>query len=412
MSITAIVYILLILLIIWGGKLKIKPNEFNEDYLSLEVMKSLRGFAAIGVILHHISQEEKFQLGHKLSLFVNAGAVFVSIFFFCSGFGLMTSLNSKPNYIKGFFKKRLVKGVLITFYINVLLYGIVYLITGVKYPAAQWICNLLGITMMNTYAWFPVVLAILYVAFYFIFKNVKNHKIAYILMFLVIFAQGVFFCWNGHFAWWAGEKNWWLSGAALNAKWWQAEKVLWFNGEWWVNSSLSFLVGIVYADYKERITDFCKKYYFAVLPIVIAATVGLLFLSNWGQAKIGYWTEFSGMGPGIKEKFLTYLCQVPFITMIPVAVFTVMMKFRSINPISRFFGKYSLDTYLMNLLPLTYLRVLQNPLKSPIKFGNSLLIYGIAVVAVTVILGVIEYHISELVKKLLCEKRNKQEVKV
>ena len=48
-------------------------------------MKSLRGFAAIGVILHHISQEMIFQNGKVLTPFVNAGAFFVAIFAVSAG---------------------------------------------------------------------------------------------------------------------------------------------------------------------------------------------------------------------------------------------------------------------------------------------------------------------------------------
>ena len=96
-------------ILVWGRSNKLfKKKEFNDDFLSLDTMKSLRGFAAIGVILHHISQEQVFQQEGILLPFVNAGAYFVSIFFFASGYGLLKSFNSKPDYLKGFIKKRIV----------------------------------------------------------------------------------------------------------------------------------------------------------------------------------------------------------------------------------------------------------------------------------------------------------------
>ena len=105
-----VVAYLFIVLLFWGGKNKFgKKDEFNDDFLSLEVMKSLRGFAALGVILHHISQEYFFQEEGVLSVFVNAGAFFVSIFFFCSGYGLLKSLDTKKDYLKGFIRKRIVR---------------------------------------------------------------------------------------------------------------------------------------------------------------------------------------------------------------------------------------------------------------------------------------------------------------
>ena len=62
MYLTYTVYVLILALLIWGGKFAgFKKECFHEDSSSLEAMKSLRGFAAIGVILHHISQENAFQ---------------------------------------------------------------------------------------------------------------------------------------------------------------------------------------------------------------------------------------------------------------------------------------------------------------------------------------------------------------
>ena len=87
MYLTYAVYILCIIFLIWGGKFAgFKNTQFHENSSSLEVMKSLRGFAAIGVILHHISQEDAFQYANffkgmqkpgELSIFVNAGYLFV-----------------------------------------------------------------------------------------------------------------------------------------------------------------------------------------------------------------------------------------------------------------------------------------------------------------------------------------------
>ena len=180
------VYIICVILLIWGGKYAgFGKDKFHQDSTSLEITKSLRGFAAIGVILHHISQENAFQYANmkigtsgggwvpgELSIFVNYGYKFVAIFFFCSGFGLIKSLYSKPDYLNGFLKKRVLKAIVIPFYVNVILYCPFLILSGKKLPVAHWITNFLGLTLMNEYAWYPVVLTIFYLAFYFIFKYV------------------------------------------------------------------------------------------------------------------------------------------------------------------------------------------------------------------------------------------------
>ena len=80
MYLTYTVYVLILALLIWGGKFAgFKKDQFHEDSSSLDSFMSLRGFAAIGVILHHISQEDAFQQANgfskpgELSIFVNAG---------------------------------------------------------------------------------------------------------------------------------------------------------------------------------------------------------------------------------------------------------------------------------------------------------------------------------------------------
>ena len=176
-----------IILFIWGASVKFgKKGEFNEDVTSLEVMKSLRGFAAIGVIIHHISQEPFFQEEGVLSAFVNAGAYFVAIFFFCSGFGLIKSLDAKKDYLKGFIRKRIIKSIVVPFYVNVLIYG--FLMFIVKYPLdkVQWLTNLSGFTMMNRFAWFPIVLAILYLVFFLCFRFIKNRPACFVVIFIFI----------------------------------------------------------------------------------------------------------------------------------------------------------------------------------------------------------------------------------
>lgn len=410
MILSWITYGLLVLLILFGGKFAFGKNKFNDDFLSLDVTKSLRGLAAIGVILHHISQEGAFQKVRELSPFVNAGFYFVAIFFFCSGFGLIKSLKSKENYLDGFLKNRVLKTIIVPFYVCVLIYGIYKLIIGVKMPVAHWITNLLGLTLMNDYAWYPIVLAILYIAFYFIFKYVKNRKLSFALMFLVIFAQGVFFAVTGHFAWWAGEPNWWLQpNGWANAQWWMQQKIMWFFGEWWVNSSIAFFIGMLYANFEEKIVAWFKKGYWIKLLALLVLWMIFNFVSGMAQWKLGYWSEYSGKGPGVFNKFVCYLSQLPQVTFFVLFVFTIMMKFYSVNPITKFFGNISYETYMMNLIAIEVFRFLLykiNPVNGwqvPFyKDGNyNLAIYAVAVLAGTVLLGLIYRFLNNQAKKLI-----------
>ena len=416
MYLTYTVYVLILALLIWGGKFAgFKKECFHEDSSSLEAMKSLRGFAAIGVILHHISQENAFQWAGggfgkpgELSIFVNAGYLFVSIFFFCSGYGLIKSMETKEDYFKGFIKKRVIKTLVVPYYVSILIYGVLRFLSGESMPAAQWITNFLGITMMNEYAWYPIIAGILYTAFYLIFKNVKKRRNGYILMALVIVALGVIFCFNGHFVWWAGPKNWWLDQSSeLHSKWWTGQKLFWISGEWWINSCPAMFIGMLFAHYETQIRDWFRKGYWGKLVMVILLTFLTFGLSSFGQMKFGWWTEFSGNGPDIAKKLATYPFQITFSMSFPILIFTIMLKYKTSNPVSRFFGRYSLETYMMNLIPLTAARFLiyqpheQYGYVPLYKAGHSnLAIYLIVVFAGTILLGIFYKYLCRKITKI------------
>ena len=409
------VYAIIILLLIWGGKFAgFKSIKLHENSSSLEVMKSLRGFAAIGVILHHISQENAFQqangYGHpgEISIFVNAGFLFVAIFFFCSGFGLIKSLETKPDYFNGFINKRVVKTLVVPYYVSILIYGILRFASGERFAPLQWVTNLAGITMMNPYAWYPIIASILYVAFYIFFKNIKNRKVSYILLTIVILALGMIFCVNGHFPWFAGSKNWWLSQTnKLQSKWWTQQQVWWFSGEWWINSCPAFLIGMLFAQFETPIREWFKKFYWGKLLLVLVITFLTFVLASYGQIHFGWWTEWSGRGPDIDRKIATYFCVIPYSIMFAILIFTIMLKYYASNPISRFFGKYSLETYMMNLIAITAFRfILYGKYGQPLsKPGHwNLAVYAAAVFAGTIALALIYRLANKGVLKLFKDK--------
>ena len=188
--------------------------------------------------------------------------------------------------------------------------------------------------------------------------------------------------------------------------WWKQQKVLWFSGEWWVNSAPAFLTGLIFANYEKPITAFFQKLYAVKFHILLILTMIAYKLSSFGQMKYGYWTEYNGMGPGIDMKIKTYLCQFPLFLLLGFTIIIFMMKYHAENPVTKFFGKFSLDTYLMNLMALTALRFLQKDKTSPIKAGRyNLLIYALGVILLSVLLGVIEYYITLGVKKVLFPKK-------
>ena len=409
-----IIFYFFLVLFIWGATNKFgRKQEFNDDYASLEAMKSLRGFAAIGVILHHISQVDMFQQKGTLAPFLNAGAYFVAIFFFCSGYGLIKSLDTKKDYLRGFVKKRIVKAIVLPFYVNILFYALYNLgdsLTGTKIAPERWILNFTGITMMNAFGWYPVVIAILYLVFYLCFRFIKNRPLALGVILIFIIAMGIGFCFNGHFVWWVGKKNWWLTPAANNAAWWQQQKVFWFHGEWWVNSAPAFFTGLLFASYEKQIAGFFKKLYIVKYHVLLILTMIFYKLSAFGQAKFGYWTEYAGKGPGIEDKIKTYFCQVPLFLFLGLTIIIFMMKYHVENPVSRFFGKYSFHTYLMNLFAIGIMILIFTPQVQKTLGKFSTIVFAIGVFAFTIGLGILEQKVTGLLQKVLFKEKKKKEV--
>lgn len=406
MIISIVTYALFIGLILAGGKFA-GIKGFNEDFVSLNKTKALRGLAALGVILHHISQQGAFRETHTLTFFADIGIYFVSIFFFCSGYGLVKSYLTKKDYLNGFIKNRIVKTLVVPFWINSILYALFfYFIIGAHYPVAKWICGITGITLINEYAWFPIVISVLYLAFYFVYKNCKSFVKGNVILLAVILLLASLFCVGGHFAWWNGPSNWYLDDALWEQKkWWMDLKLLWFSGEWWVNTCVAFLWGIVFGQNEEKVILWFKKFYWGKLISAAVIFAGCLLLQSFGMSHFGYWSELSGNGPGIGAKAITWILQQPSIIMFVVVLFMVMMKFNTENPVTRFFGNISLETYLMNFMavlmfwPLIYKGRTE---EVHVSDGNlNLVLFEVGVVGASVLLGLVYRLICKHAKKLI-----------
>ena len=115
-----IIYPLLALLLFFKAGF-FKKDSFNEECLGLSQTKALLGFFSICIILHHVSQKPASFEYAALAPFRTSGYLFVSFFFFCSGYGLLKSFSSKPDYLKGFLNKRYLP-LLITFFASDILF--------------------------------------------------------------------------------------------------------------------------------------------------------------------------------------------------------------------------------------------------------------------------------------------------
>ena len=327
---TYVILIALVLVLFLGSRLS-KRHEWQEEPLSLDKAKAIQGFAAVAVILHHLAQELAGNAG-AIGFFNELGVLFVGIFFFFSGYGLYTSLNTKENYLKGFLKKRFVT-ILIPFYMCIIVFTVAACICGTKFNPVQLLCVLSGWSLINANMWYIVEIAILYIAFFLIYRLIKNRTAATVVMSIFVIAM--------------------ITGSFLLAHGDDMSSSYWFQGEWWYNSTLLFVIGIIFSRHSDVIRKIARKGYVILLPVFAVLTVLFGLQTNYALGHYSYWSEIPGVDPAYMDKLRCLSLQLPFVIFFVCFVLLAMMKVRFGNPVLKFLGSISLELYLIHYLILT-----------------------------------------------------------
>lgn len=412
----SILFGLIWLLLIFVGHWFKKGKDSKAEFLNPAATKSLQGLAAFGVLCHHLSQTAAYGSLNQIQAFLEVGFLFVAVFFFCSGFGLIKSLNTKSGYLNGFLRHRL-PTVIVPFYVMNLFYIVYHIAIGTKMGLSEWICKVTGVALLNDNAWFVPVIVILYLSFFLIFRAEKSDSKgarakSFVLIFLVIAVQVGWFLFNKHFPWWLGKANWWRSNAAwATAPWWKTPVALWYEGEWWVNSTIAFLLGMLVAQYQEKFYAFFSKLYWVKLLasfLLFAGAMTLFFYVEHGLG-INYWMEFGGNNKTLPRAILMGINALQSLSFC-LLIALIMMKNFAENRVTRFLGNHSLEIYLMQALPL---RAFAKVFKIEGDFGAKIsvsmttaVVYTLCVVASTLVLAVVLKFLSGLVLRLFKKKKN------
>jgi len=368
----SVFFILLLALLIVGCKYAKKGN-FHESFLSLLEMKKLQGFAAMGVILHHVTQivtqYGKYDKG-LINVMVDAGVFCTALFFFCSGYGLVNSFLYKENYLKGFLRKRL-PAILVPFYVCNLLFIVVSLVAGARPKMWELLLYLSGIVMLNDQMWFIVELAVLYVVFYLLFRRCETKSLPLGRMAFVLVVMTAVSLLLGH----DGLPD---------------SKGLWFFGEWWYNTTWAFFVGMSVAKFKDNVITFAKKWYKLLLSGMLVLFVGLYMATTYMLGHAGYWMEWPGHR-GYLEKVLTFGVQCPTVIVFVLLLFLISMKVQFGNRILTFLSVVAIEVYLLQNIFITYLR----------PFLQIDFLFFIGVYACTILMAVAVHWLDQKIIKWL-----------
>lgn len=327
------------IIILFLGIILYKSKLFkkNCEYLNIENSMCVKGVFAIVVVIHHISQRIPGKEG-LVSHFLTMGYLAVGIFFFLSGYGIMTGyINSGNEYIKSFWRRRGSK-VLVPSILAILVYLFVNI---VKTDVNSIMLKFKGIRYGETFVpntWYIVVILLFYCIFYCSIKLSKGNKTVIIISNIVGVIIFILFC--------------------IMVKW----------GIYWYNSVLCFPLGIFWSAKKEKIDGFLqKKYWLKLVVIAFSYNLSEKCLNNFNY---------------------NVVCYNITVMLFCALIFCFLMKNTFNNRLLRFLGLISFEIYIYQGLFIDIDGILDH---------FALLLFAILFFAYT--MNVIDGHLINILKK-------------
>lgn len=160
------------------------------DYFSKRNFDAIKGYLALGVLVHHISQfRGVFGISSLEYIFMLLGSWCVGGFFMMSGYGLVRSYKTKgETYINGFFRKRFLPYYL-EYCVVLAGYVVFWLLFNGNVSIKDIFISLTFGSTLIAFGWYLQMLYVLYIMFFISFKFVKKDllKIYVLAVELIIF---------------------------------------------------------------------------------------------------------------------------------------------------------------------------------------------------------------------------------
>ena len=329
MNFVTVFFVTISLLLLLPGMKIAKRNEFHEDAFSLKITKGIAGYFAFCALIHHIVIIFWMipTYNNELLLLEHIGVLIVGFFFLFSGYGLIVSYEEKENYLKTFLFRR-VCTVLLPFFLCNYAYMTATLLLGNRFTMKELLLAFSGIILLNSHMWFAVEIMLLYLAFWIIFRYLRNEKAKYIAMTIVVLGLITVSFLLGHD----------LSD--------DGQQINWFHGEWWYNTTLLFLLGMLFAKLRKRLIPFAQKHYKWLLTCSAAVFLMLWQGTEYMLMHYGYWTD-TDFSKGYPDKLMTFSVQLPMVIAFDIFLLLILMKVRIHNKCLQFLGKISLELILL-----------------------------------------------------------------
>lgn len=288
----------------------------NSKFLDKDESANIKGMAALFVMLGHLFTSEY----PLVAQFMSAGCLWVGLFFFYSGYGVMYSYRNNIDYMHGFILNKIFK-IYIPFVIAETIYTISYIVINPDaYSVKDIIADCLGVHLLNGSLWYVVHILLFYFLFYIIQK-----------------------CTHGNLNVWL-----WLGIFVV----YLALAVGLDIGNWWYISSFALVMGVCYLDLQKWYDILLEN---GMLRILIVCGFAISFF----LLQLAKYFSFAIIPIPITW-YITFLdmVTVPFFVML-VWIFTERVHiFRGV--IMKFLGKNSYEIYIYHLLVLLWLNQIEN----------------------------------------------------
>lgn len=304
-------FVIIFILIVLVG---IRPLRYNENYIGQESTTAIKGIFAIIILYNHSRQYLATSADWTASQYTNLynsiidtfGQLMVVMFLVYSGYGIMESYKrKKENYIKGFFKKRILK-TLVHFDMAVFAFLILALCLGSEYSINEYFLSFIGWASIGNSNWFVFDIVVLYILSYIGFLVIRrfNLNIKHFLWFITALSCGFLIVM------------------------YKAKPGL----TYWYDTIMAYPIGMLWSAYREKLEQILESQKSYVVAII---TIGILLVLTYN------------LGRTYKEVFL-YLCSPIF----AVFVILITMRLKIGNPVLHWLGVNAFAIYILQRIPM------------------------------------------------------------
>ena len=307
-----LMYVTMLGLCLYG--IRFNCSGLFEDCLEKEQCNTIKGVSIALVFISHIASyvgasgyayeafgDQAFQLIRSL-----LGQLIVVMFFFYSGYGIMESIENKGRkYIETMPRKRILT-VLLNFDVAVCAFLCLNLLLGIKFSLHKVILSFLAWDSLGNSNWYIFVIIVCYSVSYLSFMTLgvvlgkKEYASWLALLGLICIQLGLTFVKESR----------------------------------WYNTMLAFPAGLLVSQYKWKVFEFLKRYYWRTLIVLFAVFVGLYVIG----------VEYRGI--------TNNMLSVAFSLLVVLAT----MKVKIGNPVLCWLGTLVFPIYIYQRIPMIVLR--------------------------------------------------------